>query len=129
MPKPINPKSIAPPFSKYAHAVEVEAGTRLLFVSGQVGIMPDGRMAPTEEAQHEQAWKNVLAVLAEAGMGHEDLIEVTVLVTGRSGVPLFRAARDRALAGHEAATTLHIVAGLASPDWLVEIAVVAGKRG
>jgi 2-iminobutanoate/2-iminopropanoate deaminase len=127
MPRPINPKSIAPPFSKYAHAVEVAAGTRLLFVSGQVGIMADGRMAPTEEGQHEQAWKNVLTVLAEAGMTARDIVEVTVLITGRSGVPLFRAARDRALAGHEAATTLHIVAGLAGPDWLVEITVVAGQ--
>ena len=122
-----NPKSISPPFSKYAHAVEVTAGTRLLFVAGQVGIMPDGSMATTEEAQHEQAWKNVLTVLSEAGMTAQDIVEVTVLITNRSGVPLFRAARDRALGGHLAATTLHIVAGLASPDWLVEIAVVAGK--
>lgn len=125
--KSLIPKSIAPPFSRYAHAVEASADTRLLFVSGQVGILPDGRMCESEEEQHAQAWRNLLAVLAEAGMGPEDLIEVTVYITSRSGVPLFRAARDKALDGREVATTLLIVAGLAGIDWKVEISAVAGK--
>lgn len=127
--KPIIPKSIAPPFSRYAHAVEVEAGTRLLVISGQVGIRPDGTMCETEEEQHAQAWRNISAVLAEAGMAVDDLIEVTVYITSRSGVPLFRAARDAALAGREVATTLLIVSGLAGIDWKVEISAIAGRRG
>jgi enamine deaminase RidA (YjgF/YER057c/UK114 family) len=127
--KALSPRSIAPPFSRYAHAVEAAAGTRLLFVSGQVGILPDGRMCESEEEQHSQAWHNVLAVLAEAGMGPKDIIEVTVYITSRSGIPLFRAARDKALEGREVATTLLVVAGLAGVDWKVEIAAIAGKSG
>lgn len=123
----LNPGSIAPPFSRYAHAVEASAGTRLLFISGQVGITPDGRMCETEEEQHAQAWRNLLAVLADAGMGPDDLIEVTVYITTRSGVPIFRATRDKMLDGREVATTLLIVAGLAGIDWKVEISAIAGK--
>ena len=33
--------------------------------------------------------------------------------------------RDEMLQGHEAASTLLIISGLANPDWLVEIAVIA----
>ncbi len=128
MPKTINPSTIAPPFSKYAHAIEVGAGSRLLHISGQVGVKPDGAMCETEQEQHEQAWRNLLAVLREAGYSPKDLIEVTVYVTGRSGVPLFRATRDRVLEGHLVATTLVIAAGLASPEWQVEIAAVAAKE-
>ena len=127
MPKPINPTGIAPPFSRYAHAVETEPGARLLFISGQVGIRPDGTMCETEAAQHEQAWRNLFAVLAEAGLGARDLVEVTVYVTGRSGVPIFRATRDRMLDGHLVATTLVIAAGLAGVDWMVEISAVAAR--
>jgi enamine deaminase RidA (YjgF/YER057c/UK114 family) len=127
MPKTITPTDIAPPFSKYAHAIEVDAGSRLLFVSGQVGIRPDGTMCETEEEQHEQAWRNLAAVLGAAGLGLDDLVEVTVYVTGRSGVPVFRATRDRMLAGRLVATTLVIAAGLAGVDWKVEIAAVAAK--
>jgi len=129
MPKTITPASIAPPFSKYAHAVEVAAGSRLLFISGQVGIRPDGTMCETEEEQHEQAWRNLSAVLTEAGLGLDDLIEITVYVTSRSGVPIFRATRDRMLAGRLVATTLVIAAGLAGVDWKVEISAVAGRSG
>lgn len=108
--------------------MEANAGSRLLFISGQVGARPDGTMCPSEEEQHEQAWRNLVAVLREAGYGLKDLIEVTVYVTGRSGVPLFRATRDRMLDGHLVATTLVIAAGLASPDWLVEISAIAAKE-
>jgi enamine deaminase RidA (YjgF/YER057c/UK114 family) len=32
-----NPDAVAPPFSRYSHAVETPAGARWLHVSGQVG--------------------------------------------------------------------------------------------
>lgn len=126
--KAFDAKAVAPPFSRYAHGVEVAADTRLLFISGQPGIRPDGTLPDSEAGQHAQAWANILAILAEAGMGPRDLVEVTVYITTRSGVPIYRAERDRALAGHLCASTLVIAAGLANVDWLVEIAAVAGKH-
>ena len=121
------PLEIAPPFSAYSHGVEVGAGARWLHVSGQVGITPEGEIPADLEAQTEQAWRNVLAVLAAAGMGPHDLVKVTGLVTRQEAVPLYRVVRDRLLEGAEPASTVAIVAGLAHPDWVVEIEAVAAK--
>jgi 2-iminobutanoate/2-iminopropanoate deaminase len=36
------PASVAAPFGSYSHAVEVPKGSRLLYISGKVGVLPDG---------------------------------------------------------------------------------------
>ena len=70
----LNPKTVS--FSgKYSLAAEVPAGAKLLFVSGQVGTAPDGKLAPGFEAQCEQVWKNLGAVLAEGGMTYKDIVK------------------------------------------------------
>ncbi len=125
MPKTHNPTTIAPPFSRYSHGIEVPPGARWLQVSGQVGVKPDGAMAQGAEGQIEAAWANVLAVLAAAGMGPGDLVKVTVFLTRAEDTPLYRQVRDRMLGGAQPASTLLIVKGLASPDFLVEIEAVA----
>ena len=121
----VTPAGIAPPFSRYAHGVMVEPDCRWLHISGQVGIHPDGTMAEGAEAQLEQAFENLFAVLAAAGMDKRDLVKLTVLLTASDQVGLYRSVRDRCLEGAVAASTLLIVAGLASPAFLVEIEAVA----
>jgi enamine deaminase RidA (YjgF/YER057c/UK114 family) len=121
------PDSIAPPFSNYAHGVEAPGAARWLHISGQVGVKPDGALAEGAEAQMEQAWRNLLAILTEAGMGPENLVKVTSLLTRREDVVLSRQVRERMLGGAQTAATLMIVAGLAHPDWVVEIEAVAAK--
>ena len=121
----VTPEGIAPPFSRYAHGLLVEPGCRWLHVSGQVGILPDGTMAPDAEAQLEQAFANVFAVLAAADMDKSHLVKLTILLTAADQVPLYRTVRDRMLDGAAVASTLLIVAGLASPDFLVELEAVA----
>ena len=121
----VTPAGIAPPFSRYAHGVVAAPDCRWLHVSGQVGIRADGTMAEGAEAQLEQAFANLFAVLAEAGMGRADLVKLTVLLTAADQVGLYRSVRDRCLEGAVAASTLLIVAGLASPAFLVEIEAVA----
>jgi enamine deaminase RidA (YjgF/YER057c/UK114 family) len=121
----VTPEGIAPPFSRYAHGLLVEPGCRWLHVSGQVGIHPDGTMALDAEAQLEQAFANVFAVLAAADMDRSHLVKLTILLTAADQIPLYRAVRDRMLDGAIVASTLLIVAGLASPDFLVELEAVA----
>ena len=121
------PDGLAPPFSAYSHGVEVADGARWLHVSGQVGITPEGEVPADLEAQTEQAWRNVLAVLESAGMGPHDLVKVTGFVTRTEAVPLYRVVRDRLLDGAEPASTLLVVSGLANPDWVIEIEAVAAK--
>jgi 2-iminobutanoate/2-iminopropanoate deaminase len=113
------------PFSRYSQAVEVTGGARLVFVSGQVGVRADGTLAETEQGQHEEAWKNLLAILKSEGLGPRDIVDLTVYLTDRNALPLFRQVRDRMLEGAEPASTLLFVSGLANPDWHVEIQAVA----
>ena len=53
----------------YSQALEIPAGARLMFTAGQVGVAPDGTTADGFAAQADQTWANVLALLAEGGMG------------------------------------------------------------
>jgi 2-iminobutanoate/2-iminopropanoate deaminase len=125
MHKKHNPQAVAPPFSRYSHGIEAPPGARWLYVSGQVGVTPEGKVAQGAKAQIEQAWRNVLAVLEAAGMGPRDLVKVTTFLIDRADLQAGRAVRDQMLQGAEPASTLVFVAGLASPDWLVEIEAVA----
>lgn len=52
----------------------------LLFVSGQVGSREDGSPEPELEAQVRLAFKNLNAILAEAGLTFDDVIDVTVFM-------------------------------------------------
>ena len=113
------------PFSHYSQAVEVGAGSRLVYVSGQVGVAPDGMLPETEAGEHEQAWANVLAILASQGLGARNIVEITAYVTTQAGVGLYREVRERVMEGAAPASTLLVVSGLADPKWHVEIQVVA----
>ena len=128
MVKRISTDKAPPPFSNYAQATSVPADAPIVYVSGQVGVDVDGVLADGEEAQHEQCWKNILAILDASGLGPDDILEATGYVTGPSGVPLFRQMRDKMLGGAKPASTLLIISGLANPDWLVEVSVVAAGK-
>ncbi len=121
MPRIINPRSIAPPASHYAHGIVHSGRSRRLLISGQVGISLDGTPAPDLTSQMEQAWDNLEAVLREAGMAVQDLVKIVVYATVPGSVGLYRTVRDRRLGGHLLAATYVEVAALASPAYLVEI--------
>jgi enamine deaminase RidA (YjgF/YER057c/UK114 family) len=122
---PLNPPTLAPPFSNYAHAVAAGPGLRWLHVSGQVGVGPDGTLAAGVEAQMERTWRNVLGLLAAADMTAKDLVKVTAYIVRGEDTAVYRRVRDRMLEGATPASTLVVVAALAHPDWLVEIEAVA----
>ena len=52
----------------------------LLFVSGQVGSRDDGSPEPELETQVRRAFDNLNAVLAAAGCGFDDVLDVTVFM-------------------------------------------------
>ncbi len=120
-----NPGTIAAPASAYAQGVEARDATPWLHVSGQIGSLADGGLAGDSAAQMEECWRRIFEVLRSAGMDRTDIVKVTVFLTDPADVGLYRDVRDRHLEGHEAASTLLIVSGLAAPEWTVEIEVVA----
>lgn len=126
MTKVYNPTTIAGPFGHYDHGVEVVGGQRILQVSGQVGTAPDGTTPEGIEAQTEQVWQNLEAILAEAGMSANNIVKTTTYLLDRNHVPVLGAARKRHLGeGHKAASTTVMISGLVRAEWLVEIDVMA----
>jgi 2-iminobutanoate/2-iminopropanoate deaminase len=117
------------PFSNYAQAIEAPPGARMLFIAGQVGSDPSGRIPENPEEQHRLAWANVLGILKAAGMDHRNIVDARVFITDRSQVGLYRQIRDEVLKGHKAAATLLVVAGLADPRLVMEVTVIAAAPG
>lgn len=123
-----NPGTVVEAFGGgYSQALEVPAGARLMFTAGQVGVRPDGTTAEGFAAQAEQTWANVMALLAEGGMGVTDIVKITGYIVGEENFPAYAAARKKALGGTRPASTAIIVPALAVPEWLVEIEAVAAK--
>ncbi len=122
-----NPAGVHPPLSNYAHGVETPAGARWLYISGQVGMGPDGKAGKTFEEQAEIAWTNLLAILKSAGMGPADLVKVTTYLTRREDIESNRVVRDRHMGGVKAASTMVLIDGLAMPELLIEVEAHAAK--
>ncbi len=123
----IRPADIAAPAANYAHAVLSESAARWLHTSGVVPVAPDGSTPDALADQAALVWTNVAAMLVEAEMGPADVVSVTTYVVVGEDLATVMAARDEALGGHRAASTLVTVPALARPEWRLEIAVVAAS--
>jgi enamine deaminase RidA (YjgF/YER057c/UK114 family) len=123
----IAPSTIAPPAANYAHAVLSEHARQLLHVSGVVAVRPDGTIPDDIADQAAVIWFNISAILAEAEMQLTDIVSITTYVVYDylGGLADVMSARDTALGGHLAASTLVTVPALARPAWKMEVAVVA----
>ncbi|TCZ58691.1 RidA family protein [Roseicella aquatilis] len=102
---------------------------RVLLVGGQVGWDAEGRFAPGFVAQVEQALRNILAVLAEAGGGAEHVGRLTWYVTDiaeyRDSLAALGPAYRAVMGRHFPAMTLVQVAALVEPEARVEIEATA----
>ena len=127
MNRKFNPSTIAPPGGRYTHAIEVPPGARWLVVSGQVGVAPDGTTPADIGGQTENCFRNIAAILADAGMSLADVVKITVFLTRETDIADFRAARDRVTDEARPASTLVVVSRLVRPEWLVEIEALAAK--
>jgi enamine deaminase RidA (YjgF/YER057c/UK114 family) len=106
----------------------VVAAGRTVFVRGQVGQDLDTAVnvgVGDPAAQAEQAMSNIKQLLTEAGARLEHICKVTIYITD----PRFREAVYRTvgrwLKGVYPVSTGIVVAGLARPEWLVEVDVIA----
>lgn len=120
-PFPVN----APYHGIYAHGVETRAGARMLHVSGQIGQPPGGDLPPDFRGQCKQALQNVADVLSAANMSFKDIVKMSFYLVRREDMDALVEVRKELLDGVRPAITTLFVAGLVSPDWLVEVEVVA----
>ncbi len=128
----LHPKGWQPPIG-YANGIAAPAG-RIVFVAGQVGWDAEQRFHSEELApQFEQALKNVLAVLAEAGGGPQHICRITAYCCDK---PAYLAARAqlgkiwRALMGkHYPAMSMIFVSDLLDSPGKIELEATAVVPG
>lgn len=76
----LNPASLAvsPVFSQGVHSTR----SGLVFIGGQNGTDGEGALLDGFAAQTAQAYRNLLAVRAEAGCTQEDVVKLNIFVVG-----------------------------------------------
>lgn len=121
-----NPRGFPAP-QTYHHAVEVSGEVRTLYVAGQIGMERDGTIPAGIEAQTRLVFANLKAVLAEADMSFAEVVKTTVFLVNPQDRAAFTNVRAEVMGGLKSASTLVFVAGLARPEFLVEVEAVAVK--
>ena len=104
----------------------VRAGNTL-YLRGQVGTDFDGNLIGFNdpEAQTEQAMKNVKQLLEEAGSCLDHVCKITIYLTSKEIREIVYRTVGKWLKGVFPVSTGVIVAGLAKPEWLLEVDVIA----
>ena len=123
--KYITPSGIRPPFARYSYGVEIPPGHRILVCSGQLGVSPDDQVPASVEEQTHLCFRNIAAVLAEAGLSFRDVVRINAFVSGREHLKGYMAVRDNYIADPPPASTLMVVSGFSRPEFLVEVEIIA----
>ena len=106
------------------HAV-VANGT--VYLRGQVGTDLEGNLVGLGDpaAQADQAMANVEQLLREAGSDLSHIVKTTIYITDpRYREPVYQTIGRWLRSVHPVSTGL-VVSGLAQPEWLMEIDVIA----
>jgi enamine deaminase RidA (YjgF/YER057c/UK114 family) len=112
----------------YSHGAKVDAGARLVLLSGQGGENEEGTLRPGFPAQLRQCLDNMLLALGAAGAGPQHVARLLVLIVDHSEdkLHLLGAEFDRIWGDSmKPACTLIPVTRLALDGMLVEIEATA----
>lgn len=121
----LNPRDVHAPAGAYSHTAVVPPGTKLVFLSGQVGMRPDGSIPTSFAEQAEVVFANIRACLAAHGLGMEAVVKLNSYLMPGLDVRVLREIRQRHFGEHRPASTLVYVPQLASLDFLLEVEAVA----
>ena len=122
-----NPQDVHAPVGGYSHTAVVPAGASLVFVSGQVGLRPDGSLPTSFAEQAEQVFQNVRSCLAAHGVGMDAIVKLTTFLVPGSDLKVMREVRQRSFGSHRPTSTAVFVSQLVDPALLLEVEVVAIK--
>ncbi|MBB5222422.1 2-iminobutanoate/2-iminopropanoate deaminase [Amaricoccus macauensis] len=107
--KTINTAGAPAAIGPYCHAVQVG---ELLFTSGQIPLTLDGSMPEGIEAQTEQVFDNLAAVLKEAGASFDKVVKAVVFVTDLGDFAKLNAIYEKRFGSHKPARSTVQVAAL-----------------
>jgi enamine deaminase RidA (YjgF/YER057c/UK114 family) len=123
----INPPGL--PAYGYSNVVVVQGAVKTIYVGGQDAVNAKGEIVGVGDmgAQTRQVLDNLEAALAAGGATLENVIKFNIfLVQGNDLMPGFRAFQERwGDRPNPPAVTAAFVAGLARPEYLVEIDAIA----
>ena len=122
-----NTKDTYPDQSLNNDLCQVVRAGNMVFLRGQVGTDLEGNLIGLgdPEAQAEQAMRNVKQLLEEAGSCLDHTCKITIYLTDRGyRKPVYRVV-GKWLKGVFPVSTGVVVSGLAKPEWLMEIDVIA----
>ena len=114
------------PYAPYRISQAIRLGN-LVFVSGQAAIDQSGALVGVGDfdAQAEQAFRNLEAVLQAAGSGLDRIVKVTIFLTDMSNFSKVVELRGRWFREPYPADTIVEVGSLALPELEIEIEAIA----
>lgn len=121
----MNPDAIAKP-GGYSHVVEITGPGRIVYIAGQLGLKPDGKIAGDFRAQAIQAFENLKSALAAVGATFDDVVKLNnYLLDIKANLAIYREVRDKYvnIKSPPASTTIGVPA-LARDDALYEVEAV-----
>jgi 2-iminobutanoate/2-iminopropanoate deaminase len=124
--KVIQPDSLPDPRPRYSQGIQTEGG-KLLFIAGQTAVDKDNNVVGKGDIdkQAEQVFANLAAVLDAAGGSFDNLVMTTAYLTDIKYREAYNRIRLKYYRQNCPVSTLLIVAGLANPDYLIEIDGIA----
>ena len=130
----VNPCKAPDPLGMYSLAVRTD-GQKLLLLSGQLSVDKDGNTVGVGDvgAQARQVFDNIGAALEDSGASYDDILKLTTFVVGQESLAGFLEARTTFYPeifpkGDYPPNTLLLVSGLAKPEFLVEVEVIAAAK-
>ena len=114
------------PYEAYRLSQAIRVGD-LLFVSGQAAIALDGSITGVGDfdAQAEQVFQNLKAVLEAGGSSMDRIVKVTVFLTDMGNFGKMVELRERWFSKPYPADTIVQIVALALPELEIEIEAVA----
>ena len=126
-----NIDGITLPKNPYSWTASVAEFKHLVITTAQNGVDiradSDGRMAEGFAAQVRQALWSLRTVLANEGMGVENIMTLHHAVSGRQDLAALNRERIEFLGDARPASSLIIVSGFWNPDALYEVSAIAAR--
>jgi enamine deaminase RidA (YjgF/YER057c/UK114 family) len=124
----LNPPTM-PATRGYTHVVETKGPSRTIYLSGQLGMTPDGKFAGAPGdflAQALQCFENLKLALASVGASFEHVVKLNAYFVDIAHLPLYFQARDKYVdtKNPPASTAVQIVK-LAREPALFEVEAIA----
>jgi 2-iminobutanoate/2-iminopropanoate deaminase len=122
----IQPDSLPDPRPRYSQGIQTDGG-RLLFIAGQTAVNKNNEIVGQGNIEQQviQVFENVGAVLHAAGGTFDNLVMTTTYLTDIKYREAYNRIRLKYYTNGSPVSTLLVVAGLANPDYLIEIDGIA----